>query len=94
MGALIILGIGGVAGVLVVGSIIKGHVENLEDPGTRPFAIAFWLFAVLMTWAIIVQPGKSWDAAKEAGVWFWLYAIIACPLICYCLWSGIMQDDD
>lgn len=77
MGALILILVGAGSLAVGIGGIIQGHANALDDPDSRNFAIAFWLFLFLGIWNMAIQgnPDGSYGWA------FWIYAIIAVPCI-------------
>lgn len=83
MAALILIGIGLMFGIKIVGGIIQGHADNLENPETRNFMVAVWLFIVLGIWCNM----------EDKGIGFALFAICAVPLILLNLYWFFTRDD-
>ncbi len=75
MFALVLIGIAGLGGAVALHGIIQGHAEALDEPDSRNFALAFWIFVVLMSWHLGSNP------EEPHSVYFWIYLVIAIPSI-------------
>ena len=80
--ALAVIVLGGLGLAVAIGDIVRSHGEILDDPDSRNFAIAFWLFLVLMVWNMLVNgsPEGAEDGFSR-GFFYWVYTVVATPPI-------------